>query len=286
MVFVVKAWRSPGRRIKVLSHLILILGLTALISGWWYYRNLLMHGSLSGEQQEATLKGMTLFQKFLSAPDVAWSEAADSAFFSHIWFGAWSFLQLRWWIYYVFKILFALAVVGLCVEAGRHWLKRNTRVAADLERLSIPLCLYGFFLAGLAYHVLISFLANAVSATCGWYIYAVGVAQAVLLSVGWMSLVSRIRRLWIMTGVLVLFVLLDLYGVHFVLVPYHTGLIAHTATGALETLKVGNLAAAGVGATLQRLAANKPLFITPTVLFILYLLYLSATLRLCFQKEI
>jgi hypothetical protein len=57
----------------------------------------------------------------------------------------------------------------------------------------------------------------------GWYLNAVIVAELVLMTFG-------IRYL----AVICLTICLDLYTGHFVLVPYYTGVIAHTASAALQ----------------------------------------------------
>ena len=83
---------------------------------------------------------------------------------------------------------------------------------------------YMCFWAGLAYHVLITFLHQGVSASTGWYLYATVAAEVVLLVWG---LEASFPMHVMLSSLTIAVAGLDLYGMHALLMPYYTGLTAH-----------------------------------------------------------
>ena len=66
----------------------------------------------------------------------------------------------------------------------------------------------------------------------------------------------------------------------FYAIPYYTGFIAHLPNGAIPTLRIGQLQAGGLPLLIDRLAANKPPFLTAPVIAALWLLFMAATFLL------
>jgi hypothetical protein len=64
---------------------------------------------------------------------------------------------------------------------------------------------------------------------------------------------------------------------HWLAIPYYTGIIGHRANGALAAMHIGELRAVGFGGVLERLAVNKWAALSPHVLVILWILYLAGT---------
>ncbi|MBI3698721.1 MAG: hypothetical protein HY238_28260 [Acidobacteria bacterium] len=192
---------------------------------------------------------------------VDWRNALDSAFLSHIWFGNWSFLQVRSWMYHFFGYVVLAAILGLLVRAARR------------EPSVFPLgAFYGCFLLGVAYHTLILYAVLHDSSAPGWYIYCLVVPEAILATLG-LQAVAPER--WVLAVGTVCFVALDLYATHFVMIPYYAGLIAHKTNGALEAFRGQGLATA-----LLRLQENKPAWIGAPFLVGTWLLFLAATVGL------
>jgi hypothetical protein len=71
-----------------------------------------------------------------------------------------------------------------------------------------------------------------------------------------------------------LFVLLDLYTTHFLLLPYYTGLIAHRADGALAAFHLSQLGNGGFSVMMSRLMLPAPAAVA------LWVGFLIATLAL------
>ena len=249
VVILIMVWSALRRSTHALS-VIGGLALTISISGWWYARSLRLTGSLSGVMQAVALRQVPLIERLRHIRQVDWRSAANSAFLSHIWFGGWSFLQLRAWIYHFFALLAFLALLGLFVTWTKH--------APVRQHLLVMAGIYGAFCAALAYHVLLTFLANGVSSSAGWYLCAVGVPEAVLASLGlWVLTPARIRP-YGLGAVALSFAALDLYGMFFVAIPYYTGMIAHGPADRLAAFHWAALARIGGAEALHRLAIDKP----------------------------
>jgi hypothetical protein len=231
------------------------LAVAAAIPGWWYLVNLRATGSFSTAIQDAGLKHLTLADRLRQIPNVNWWTGLDSTFFSHIWFGGWSFLQVRSWIYHVFAIVFLAAIVGLVVA----WTRNNP----SRRYITFVAALYALFSVGIAYHVLITYLANGISSSAGWYLCAVIVPEMLLLTAG-------LRVPAVLASA---FALLDLYGMLFVALPYYNGLIAHRPNGFLEAFHMGQFPD-----LVQRLG-------TSTLLLAIYIAATLSTAVLCWAKS-
>jgi hypothetical protein len=204
------------------------LALAVVIPGWWYLHNLRVTGSFSTAIQDQALRHMPFLERVRHIPDVHWLSAIDSTFFSHIWFGGWSFLQVRAWIYHAFALITMLAIVGLF----RAWSRQLAALAV----------IYVLFCGGIAYHVLLTYLANGVSSSAGWYLASVIVPEMILLAAGLRALTPPASL-----ALPIAFASLDLYGMLFVALPYYNGLIAHRPNGTLEAFHIGQFARLPLG---------------------------------------
>ena len=270
--------KSLPRR-RILLHGCLIIGVAFVIAGWWYIRNRFLIGSWSGLQEDVALKNMSLASVLFQAPHIQWRVALDSFFVSHIYFGNWSFLQLRSWIYHFFRYLALIGVVGYLVYLYRCFRKKRPEKLTAIEGKSVhtAACFYFVFIAGLAYHVMITFATSGGSSTNGWYVYCLVIAELVLATAGTMAVLPARLHSWILPFFSMCFAALDLYGTHFVLVPYYTGLIAHKPNGALAAFHIGQIANDGPGLAMTRLLQNKPAFLSEPVLLLSWLLLLGTT---------
>jgi hypothetical protein len=172
-------------------------------------------------------------------------------------------------MYEVLEGLALLLIAGVIVMAVRSL--RSRPDGPSLTNIFAVALMFGGFLAALAYHVLISFMNSGISATCGWYLYAVVLPEALLAITGVMAFGRWGRKLLLL--VMGSFAALELYATHWLLIPYYTGMTAHAPSGALESFHPGR---AGITFTeiLGRLHVNRPAFVTSEVVFILWLLYL------------
>ncbi len=229
------------------------------ISGWWYVRNLFTTGTLTGLSESVLLRHTGPAALLHNAFTLPWRTALDSILLSHIYFGGWSSLTVRSWMYHVFYAVILAAAVA-CVSALRS--------SPRLLRLAV---LYAAFWLGQLYNVVLIYSSKGVPTSMGWYLYAVIGAEIVLAVAG----LRRILGLWAPALAAALFALLDLYATHFVAIPYYTGFIRHRPTGALEAL---HLSALRPALMFTRLAAFKAPLVSPALVVVLWALYLAATL--------
>jgi hypothetical protein len=163
-------------------------------------------------------------------------------------------------MYHVFFAIAMLAALGLIVQLRRPavvWL----------------VGIYGLFWLGQLYNVLLQYLTKGLAGSMGWYMYALVACEVVLCAVAF----GRCRVLAVALGT-ILFCLLDLYGMHWLAIPYYAGIIGHRANGALGALHISEIRAAGFEAMFERLAVNKWPLISQRVLIVLWILYLAGTI--------
>ena len=229
-VAVVFLW---ARTRRAAMHLAAALALAAGVSSWWYLFIYRATGDLTGQIQSVGLRTVPLAERLHVALHMNWLRAIDTALLSHIWFGGWSFLQLRSWMYHLFYLVFLAALAGLAVLAVRG----RARALAPLAALELCLC------AGLAYHAVLGQIGYGAPMTNGWYLYCLLFAELILLCAGLSALAPRRRRVWVPPTLAALFALLDVYALSFIQVPYYTGILEHAANGRLPSLSLARLPA-------------------------------------------
>ncbi|MEI9976536.1 MAG: hypothetical protein WDO73_33450 [Ignavibacteriota bacterium] len=145
--------------------------LTVLLSAWWYIRNLRTTGTLSGLSESVMLRGMGTGEMIRKTAGIDWAKAIDAIFLSHLYFGGWSSLTVRSWMYHVFYMAILAAAIGLA---------RVFRQPPVLTLLLLYLC----FWLGQFYNVAILYLSKGLAGSMGWYMYAVVGAEVTLCVAG------------------------------------------------------------------------------------------------------
>jgi hypothetical protein len=232
------------------AHAALVFATAIAIGGWWYLRNYLQTGTISGLDEAMMLRSVGFGQIVDGAFHVNWRAAIDTVLLSHLWNAGWSAPSLRTSIYRALYWLLAVAVFGFAVSIRQ-------------SRSSKQVCLaifYAFFWVGLAYQIVMLFLSKSSStALGGWYLYNTVWAEAILFIAGMFALFPNRLRPALLTALTAGFAGLDLYGAHFVAIPYYA-----QAKG-LKSLDV------------SRLLINKPHFFGAMSLFCVWVLYLLCT---------
>jgi 4-amino-4-deoxy-L-arabinose transferase-like glycosyltransferase len=246
---------------------------TALaIAGWWYWCVWTTTGTLSGEQMEIFSARFTIAQKLSAALRMNWRTVADAAVFSHIWVGGWSFLLVRSWMYRICEFIGMLGVTGLLIYAIRRvsGIGRKHDLA-EFEKPSVLVTACSLMALALAYDSILIFLVKNITTAIGWYFLAVAAPEFVLLSLGLSELLGEKRSLMVLATVCVFVAVLDLYTVHFLLMPYYTGMISHRPSGGLEAFHFQALVRQ-LSTMLARLSVNRPVgFATLTTMWAAYL---------------
>ncbi len=257
-------WRSRGKPFQAVSGTLIVASSSTVIAGWWYIRNLNTTGTLSGLGAATSLPGTSSEISILSrVAEIHWPVAIDAILLSHIWFGGWSSLTIRSWMYHLFYLVISVAAMGLV------WLIRRPPIIALTA-------IHAIFWIGQLYNVLLLYSATGVATSMGWYMYAVVAAEVTLCIAGLRAISPvRWRRQVPLIGVL-LFALLDLYTIHAVAIPYYTGMISHGTNGAL----VLHISRVEVSEIFTRLAAYKTGILSGSILLAFWAAYLVATVGL------
>jgi hypothetical protein len=236
------------------------------IGGWWYVRNVLTTGTVSGLLESVTLRTMGTVEFLARAVHANYASGIDAILLSHLWFGGWSGLTLRSWMYHLFYLVILLAGIGL--------IRRRFRGLAATSVIYFTFCL------GLLYNIALLFVSNGVSTCMGWYLYAAVGAEVVLCWGGLQALVPDHWACRITALGTSLFGLLDLYTLHIVSLPYYTGMISHRAGGSLAPLRASGWTRVGLATAIDRLGVFKDGWGSPAVLVFAWTLYLLGTLLL------
>jgi 4-amino-4-deoxy-L-arabinose transferase-like glycosyltransferase len=264
---------SASRRTAAL--LAVSLSIAILSSFWWYRFIYHTTGDFTGQIQSVAVVAIPWQERLRVAWRLDWLAALDTAMFSHIWFGGWSFLQVRSWIYHFFYAVGMASAIGLMVLSLR---RRSVAPVVNRRSLLLLGLLEACFAASLAYQVTLAQIVYGKPMTNGWYLYCLVFAEIVLVCAGLMALLPHRRRIFAPIGLVGCFVALDLYGMNFVLLPYYFGLIVHSPAGRLQTFHVSQLWRTGLSEISSRLLLNRPYLSAPAEFAGLWVLYLAATM--------
>lgn len=265
-VLIWTTWHSDNRlRAAVLASA--SLACAAAVAGWWYMRNLELTGSFVWISSTPVRPARSVdFAHYILR--INWMSAVRSLAGSHLWFGNWSFLSVRSWMYEVLEGFILLIMTGVVLTAFRSI--RSSRSTVPLGNLVVVGLLFGGFLAALGYHILVSFINSDVAATCGWYLYAVAVPEGLLAITGVIAFGRWKRALMLVLAGS--FSALELYATQWVLIPYYTGLIHRAPSGSLASFHPERMNVS-IAEVLSRLHVNHPPLVTSAVVFSLWLFY-------------
>jgi len=278
-------WQWPREKRRLIKDAALAAAALCIIAGPWYWRVHTLTGSWSGVTDDIAVRSISRWQMLAQVPHVNWVSGIVSILLSHVWFGAWSFLKFSRPVYLFFGLIILLAVLGICrvvlLRLRKNSPDEDSR-AIESGKLLVLLSFYAFFWLGLIYDILLIYIHLGISASTGWYMYCLIVPEAILLYLGLSAVVTKKIRSWILPSLTSLFVLLDLYGLHFLLVPYYTGVISHAGQNRVAEAGIGELIHMGIPEFARRLSVNKPAFLGATEIIVLWIIFLFAAVFLIF----
>jgi len=246
-------WRdrnSPGKARHLAIHAAFVFAVALVIGGWWYLRNYLQTGTVSGLDEALMLRNISFAEKRAAFFHLDWHAAFDTVLLSHIWYAGWSLVGLRGSIYRVFRYVFFIAACGLAVS---RLLLRSPMVFG----ISV---VYGFFWLGQCYQILMLFISKSSStAMGGWYLYSVVWAEVILFVAGIFAVVPMRFRKNLLRTFIAAMAVLDIYSLHFVAIPYYA--------------KTRQL----FSPDFFRLVQDKPQFINSSALVFLWILFFLGT---------
>jgi hypothetical protein len=269
---------AKGRRGAAIRNALLIAAPAAAIAGWWYVRNIVTTGTLSGLSESVALKSAGA-HPLMRALEINWAKALDGTLLSHLYFGAWSSLTLRSWMYHLLYAVIAAAACGIalliCAAARRNG---NSIGIIAAPAFATALAIYGAFWLGQLYNVLLIYASKGIAVSMGWYGYAVVGAQTAPCVAGLSALLPRRFRGWSIAVGVSLFLLLDLYTLYGLELPYYAGIIAHKTNGGIAGLRAADLR--GYSTVFGRAAAFKGPQVITLVVIVLWVFQTAASLVL------
>jgi hypothetical protein len=247
-----------------------------LTAGWWYLRNYLLYGNVSGLFEAGMAPQLSLAGRFSVLFRVPWIESINVMLRQHVWTANNSFASLSRMVYLAAYAVAAASAIGLLLEL-RALLRR------DSGRSTIPVLLgfYSFFMAGLMYQMVQDFLVvGRAGGVGGWYMSAMAVSEVILVVAGLQTAFGiRWRRAaaFIVMG---FSLLLNFLGYYCKAIPFYSGL-------AIPHFKLWDFfqiySPSGMAGMLRNLALNKPDFLSPAVIASILAGYASFVLLLAFR---
>jgi hypothetical protein len=276
----VVAWRKhPALRTAAAAQAMTALLISFAICGWWYIRQGLLTGSITGLADDIASLANAKISLVDAIWQIRWPRVLDFVAVSHIWLGGWSFLVVRSWMYHLVELVCILSVAGaavlVCFRA--RWLPEPR----DLLLLAFP---YVTLILGLCYNAVEAFRSRGAAATVGYYLYALVVPEVIVLVSGlarWMGPVRPLLPIPILSFV---FIGLELFGTWIVMLPYYTGMVQHTSTGGLPAFQLSQLTNHGAATFVGRLSLSGPSLMSVSGLVVIIVGYFLATVGLLWMS--
>lgn len=190
-VIVVLAYVNRADLRRLVTHEIAALAAFAAVAGWWYARNLLLYGEVTGTRRMVEIFG----DRVAPLTFEGW-QAQLREVFETFWVGfGWGNIRAPEWVYLIVGIGALLGVIGLVVGTRRAAKRQRDTARADF---SLLVASYSpFFL--LAAWVVIIFLALLqwmiqTQAPHGRLMFPALPALAPLVAIGWLQLPPRGAR--------------------------------------------------------------------------------------------
>jgi hypothetical protein len=163
-------------------------------------RNVMIGMPLTGWQESVPV-GQTIRGGIALLHHGLWLNEIHTIAKSFTWFGAWSFISLRAWMYLVLEGFAAIGIlIGLTFKRERQW---------------APLVFTIWFAIAITVGAASYYAVHQVAGIPGWYLWPAGGALGILV-------VAGLRR-W-SVSLTAMLALTDLYGVTSRMMPYYAGL--------------------------------------------------------------
>lgn len=270
-----KRFRGELSSKKCAFALLLVSVPAVILAGWWYGRNYLESGTLSGLTQTRMTASLPLIAWFRGLSHFRLGQFGKLVFQLHIWAGNWSGLNVPKFLILIFGIVYALCGVGIIRLLLRNRSMLDQEPDQNRESRLYLMTSMGFFLsflAGMFYHRWSATVAGLFIdrqwldfGSEGWYLNVLLPIEAMLIFLGIRGLVgkrgSRVASLILLS----LFIVLDQVALWIREIPYYAGLSLPFANP-IEAVRqlVLNLALA-----FRRLAFLGPSWSSATVLTML-----------------
>jgi hypothetical protein len=247
-----------------------------LVAAPFYWRLHYLTASFSGEESDILAQRVSWTRRIPIVLHGSWGHAIRGFLSTHLYVGGMSFLVLpKPWYFFGAGVL-ALAAAGILVLVLRDLTinSGDAALAASERKLLVFFC---FFLLAMAYHAFVVLIAKGTPEAEGWYIYSLVVAEIALLYRGLTAVFPSRLKNDIPLALAAWFGAMDLYGLHFQLLPYYTGITTPDSGGRVRALSVVIALRAPWREMLGRLTANRCGAITYGFVFCCWIAYIFST---------
>ena len=184
---------------------LLLVGLLAFVfGGWWYVRNLLLLGSITGSADFTNATAAVVWNGLWSNVSIlGLLEGLGRLVFTFAWAGTWSLARLP-------EALIAVPVLLVALTCGA-WLAQLKSLPSNAR---LPLFLLGPFVLGLLTHMIVWLAMTRTTVTPGWYLHiaAVPIAFAMALGWKWPRLLNVLATLSVLVGIVAWILQLSLFS--------------------------------------------------------------------------
>ena len=202
----------------VLRWIIIIVAVTALLSGWWFWRNYQLYGEWFATETHLNLAG----RADISLAD-AWNlrHEAERAYWAT--FG-WGQIRPPEWVYQLFFWFSRIGLVGLCLAiVGRLAQYPKTRpLPINLDFIRLDRIIILLLWAGLSLALYLRWVMEVGSVSHTRLMFPAIAAISLLLALGWHALIPRRLAAWFSGTVVALLLALNLYSLGWLLYPAFT----------------------------------------------------------------
>lgn len=256
------SWKTTAANLGILLSCMLAVG------GWWYVRNIIVYGGLTGLPEAAALGSVSAFHWVDALGEINLFRFLRRIIDTHLWPGNWSLLDLPKPVEKMFRFLLLAGLIGFVISVIRNFFKNRTNISAWSPLILI--FFYLFFLAAMLFHTLQAWGTFSYIQTGGWFLCALIVIEVAMLVQGvdflLSGLIFRFRAYFLFIA---FFIVIDLFGIFFRIIPYYTGLAVKDEHHGLvffpvpaDLLELGQIA-------ITRLTVNKPAWISQNFVLLL-----------------
>jgi hypothetical protein len=181
--------QKKSDRLKIFNSLILVLGITILAGGWWYLRNYIEYGTITGANVAVSLSQTGGVWKNLSIIGdnfYIFIRGLVTIAVTFVWAGSFSLTHIPYFLYIPSLFLLVFAIYKFVrLEIGKNI--RNP--------FWVLVWTLFFFLAGLTWHTVVNMIAGSGNGnTPGWYLHILAPFTAPAIGMALWNYYDRLKN--------------------------------------------------------------------------------------------
>jgi hypothetical protein len=258
-----------------LGHLLILVFVSFIISGWWYISNYINYDTFFGLIESINNSSENSQPWYLAIFEINVGRFIRRVIDSHLWPGNWSFVNIPKSFSRAYRLIFFLGF-SLYTIRILHTIVKKRVIKENIPTILIWLFYIQFWVA-MYYHTLQAWNIMGHIMTGGWYLCAVIVFEVGILVKGYSSFIRKTSVQFITyLSILFFLIITETYGIFFRLLPFYSGFGFNSEKNGF-ILKANSLGLYDFAdAILHRLTWNKPDWVTKEFLLILLFLTLAS----------